>query len=127
MQTSATLTITIAFGTVAEGCTKLVQDISVYLQKCAGYCKSCPDGGSILQYGTTYCLSTCPTGYFVSPDGTLCLKCSTDCVDCEGTIGNCTLCGVINNLKYYLNDTDILNTTIGGVCVLDCTGAFYKG
>jgi hypothetical protein len=34
---------------------------------------------------------------------------------------------MINNTKYYLNDTDLVDTATGGVCVTDCTGRFYQG
>lgn len=80
-----------------------------------------------MQFGSTICLTTCPSGFYVSSDGTQCLQCSSPCLDCEGTATNCTLCGTISNVKYFLNDTDLLNTATGGVCVTDCTGAFYEG
>ena len=34
---------------------------------------------------------------------------------------------MINNKKYYLNDTNLADPNVGGVCVLNCTGAFYEG
>lgn len=34
---------------------------------------------------------------------------------------------MINNTKYYLNDTDLVDPDTGGVCVTNCTGAFYEG
>ncbi len=97
------------------------------MHKCTDHCNTCPDGGSILQFGTGTCLQTCPVGFYVSPDGTQCLKCTSPCIDCEGSATNCTQCGVISNVKYFLNDTDLNNVAIGGVCVTNCTGAFYEG
>lgn len=66
------MTVKIGFGSISQSCQKLVQDISVYLQKCPAYCNSCPDGGIVLQYASTVCLKTCPQGYFISSDGTQC-------------------------------------------------------
>lgn len=80
-----------------------------------------------MQYGSSICLSNCPLGYYVSPDGTECLKCNSPCIDCRGTADNCTLCGVINNTKYYLNDTNLNDINTGGVCVTACNGGFYDG
>ena len=80
-----------------------------------------------MQFGTTICLKTCPVGYFVSSDGTQCLACTSPCVGCSGTATNCTLCGTISNVKYFLNDTNLADVATGGVCVTDCTGAFYEG
>ncbi len=93
--------------------------------KCADYCDSCPDGGSILQFGSAVCLKTCPVGFYVSSDETQCLKCASPCIDCEGSDTNCTLCGFINNTRYYLNDTNLTDADTGGVCVVNCTGAFF--
>ena len=95
--------------------------------KCADYCTSCPDGGDIMQFGSTICLKTCPIGFYVSSDGTQCFKCTSPCIDCEGTATNCTLCSTINNVKYFLNDTDLTDPDVGGVCVTNCTGAFWEG
>ncbi len=47
-------------------------------------------------------------------------------MDCEGASDNCTKCGIINGKTYYLNDTDLTDVAVGGVCVLDCTGAYYQ-
>ncbi len=96
------------------------------LTSCPGY--TAPSGlPIIMQFGTAICLKTCPVGFYVSADGTQCLKCTLPCVDCEGTATNCTLCGMINNTKYFLNDTDLTNTSAGGVCVTNCTEAFFEG
>lgn len=115
------------FGIAGQSCVKLIQDISIYLQKCVSYCGSCPDGGTILQFGSSICLTSCPSGFYVNAEGTQCLKCTLPCVDCAGTATNCTMCGVVNNKKYYLNDTNLADPATGGVCVLNCTGAFYEG
>ena len=80
-----------------------------------------------MQFGSTICLKTCPLGYFVSSDGTQCLVCTSPCIGCSGTATNCTQCSTINNVKYFLNDTDLADSAVGGVCVTDCTGAFYEG
>jgi hypothetical protein len=67
-----THTLGIKFGVVNQGCNKFIQDISLYLQKCQDHCTSCPDGGTLLQYGTTTCLSTCPNGLFANAEQTQC-------------------------------------------------------
>lgn len=80
-----------------------------------------------MQFGSTICLQTCPAGYYISSDGTQCLQCTSPCIGCAGSATNCTLCGTISNVKYYLNDTDLTDLATGGVCVTNCTGAFYEG
>ena len=59
-----------------------MQDLTIYTNKCQDYCTTCPDGGKILQYGSSVCLKVCPVGYYVSSDGTQCLKCNSPCIDC---------------------------------------------
>ena len=127
VHTITTLEIKTFFGSLNDNCPKYLQDISVFLMKCADHCTSCIDGGTILQFGTGTCLNSCPLGFYVSSDGTQCLKCTSPCIGCSGTATNCTLCGTINNVKYFLNDTNLADPATGGVCVTDCTGAFYEG
>lgn len=80
----------------------------------------------MLQYGSSTCLLTCPEGYYVNPDSTKCLKCSSSCIGCITTETNCIKCGLINDIAHFLEDTNIANPNIGGVCVTACTGSFYE-
>jgi hypothetical protein len=66
------LTFQIVFGVQNKACSKFIQDISFYLQKCKDYCGTCPDGGVLLQFGSSVCLSTCPDGFFKNTAQTQC-------------------------------------------------------
>ena len=66
------LTLQIVFGVHNKACSKFVQDISLYLQKCKDYCGTCPDGGALLQFGSNVCLSTCPDGFLTNTALTQC-------------------------------------------------------
>jgi len=81
------LSLEIKFGVQNKGCSKFIQDITLYLQRCEDYCGSditlylqrcedycgsCPDGGALLQYGSSVCLLTCPDGYYENSASTQC-------------------------------------------------------
>jgi hypothetical protein len=102
-----------SFGTRGESCGKLMQDLTVYLKKCPSYCTTCTDGGTLKQFGSTACLSSCPVGYYVS--GTDCLQtkfCHSSCTTCASLADSaqCSACSstVLTGLAYYT-----LNSSVG--------------
>jgi hypothetical protein len=42
---SDTLELILSFGQISQTCGKLLQDFTIYLQKCPSYCTTCTDGG----------------------------------------------------------------------------------
>ena len=103
----------------------MVQNISLFGQKCAAYCTSCTDGGSVKQFGSNDCKINCPAGQYISVDGTQCLQCQSPCAECAGTATNCTRCSLVSGTQYYLNDTTPNDPLTGGVCVTQCLSNFY--
>lgn len=90
MHSTPTFTLTIAFGTQAETCRKIVQDISLYFEKCSSFCQSnnCPATLPYFKHPTlATCVSDCPDGYTESGD--LCVETQF----CHSTCGSC----LINN------------------------------
>lgn len=71
------------------------------------------------------CLASCPIGYYVGPDQKKCLKCDWPCQDCVTTATNCIKCGVTNNIKYFLYDTDTNDVNAGGTCTPTCIQGLY--
>ena len=49
---SDTLVLTLGFGQISQSCGKLLQDFTIYLQKCPSYCTTCTDGGKYKQLNT---------------------------------------------------------------------------
>lgn len=123
--TADTLGLTLSFGQVSHNCGKLLQDLTIYLQKCPSYCTTCTDGGILKQLNSDECLSTCPNGQTISPNGTHCLACTSPCIWCVGTVTNCIKCGAITSTSggtttttnYYLYDSDLSNSNAGGSCL----------
>jgi hypothetical protein len=100
------LSLEIKFGVQNKGCSKFIQDITLYLQKCEDYCGSCPDGGALLQYGSSVCLQTCPDGYYENSASTQCEKCDKNCTACSLTSTQCNSCGLMSG-KYFFLDSNL--------------------
>jgi hypothetical protein len=79
----------------------------------------------LLQYGSTMCLASCPVGFYVNSNNDKCLKCDDNCKECQGTATNCLKCGPINNVNYFLTDSNLNDANLGGSCTTNCgTGRF---
>jgi hypothetical protein len=100
-----TLTVTFEFGTQAENCRKIIQDVSVYFEKCATYCNSniCPNSEPYFKHFTNdecvadcspnysddinkICVNDCPDGYTEGTGVSSCLKfeyCHSTCAGCS--------------------------------------------
>ena len=77
-----------AFGTQSDTCRKIVQDISLYFEKCSSFCQSndCPVSLPYFKHPINpVCVSDCPDGY--TEVGDLCVETKF----CHSTCGSCTV------------------------------------
>jgi hypothetical protein len=85
---TATFTVTIAFGTHGQPCRRILQDISIYYEKCSSHClsKNCPNDlpHYKLSSGNT-CVNSCPYGFVV--EGNYCITTKF----CHSTCGTCSV------------------------------------
>ena len=80
--------MTVAFGTQSETCRKIVQDISLYFEKCSSFCGSndCPASVPYFKHPVhAVCVSDCPNGF--TEVGDLCVETKF----CHSTCGSCTV------------------------------------
>jgi len=78
----------VAFGTQSETCRKIVQDISLYFEKCSSFCQSndCPLSLPYFKHPVNaICVGDCPDGY--TEVGDLCVETKF----CHSTCGSCTV------------------------------------
>ena len=88
LHNTATLTLTLEFGTQTETCRKIVQDISLFFEECSSFCLSndCPASLPYFKHPVSdICVSDCPFGYTESGD--LCAATQF----CHSTCGACTV------------------------------------
>lgn len=94
-----TFTLKFGFGTQGQDCRKMIQDITIYYEKCLSYCNSndCPVSGTYYKHPTLdKCVSDCPDG-FKEDGGTGCVKyefCHSTCATCDSKIdgSSCLSC-----------------------------------
>jgi hypothetical protein len=96
--TTATFTLSIDFGTQGETCRKMVQDISIFYEKCSSFCMSneCPPTEPYFKDPVLLkCVNSCPAGYVESGNGctprTLCHSTCTTC-SAKNDAAQCTFC-----------------------------------
>lgn len=66
LHTASTFTMMIEFGTQSETCRKIIQDISLFYEKCASFCGSndCPANTPYYRHPVdAKCVLDCPDGY----------------------------------------------------------------
>lgn len=79
---------------------------------CTG-CVSTPANPKYYDQSTSTCVSSCPSGTFLSVD--TCYLCAAACATCENSNTTCTSC---TNPAYYLNEL--------AQCGATCTGTYDK-
>ncbi len=88
--------MTVEFGTQGETCRKIIQDISIYYEKCQSYCGSndCPDVEPYYKHPTlNKCVSLCPPGYTES---------ANDCIPTAFCHSSCGTCSTKNDASQCL-------------------------
>lgn len=98
LHTAATFDLTIQFGTASESCRKIVQDISIYYERCPTHCTSndCPDTSPYQKHPSLgKCVNDCPDGY--TEDGNNCVPfafCHSSCSNCDSKVSStqCSSC-----------------------------------
>jgi hypothetical protein len=120
--TGSTFELTIAFGIHGQGCRKMVQDISIYYERCPTHCgsKHCLDAGPYYTHpDIVSCVNDCPDG-FNEDGGTGCIPfafCHSTCADTCNSPNNAAQCSACpTTLSGYL-PYDTLATP-PGACTL---------
>jgi len=103
--------MTIEFGTRTETCRKIIQDISLYYEKCSSFCGSndCPattpyyrDPDTV----TAKCVSDCPHGYTESGNNCVITQlCHSTCGTCstKNDPGQCSTCSSTFSSSFAYN------------------------
>jgi len=88
VHSTSTFSVTIQFGTQDQTCRRLLQDVSIFYEKCETYCASndCPNSKPYFKDPLqNRCVADCPDGYTES--GNICV--STEL--CHSTCGTCSI------------------------------------
>ena len=88
LHTGSTFTLSFSFGTQADTCSKLIQDISIYYEKCHSYCGSndCPNIEPYYRHPVNLqCISDCPEGFNEAVGNTCAARafCHSTCDTCS--------------------------------------------
>jgi hypothetical protein len=121
VHSAMTFSVTIQFGTQGQTCRRLLQDFSIFYEKCETYCASndCPDVKPYFKHPSqNKCVADCPDGYTES--GTICVStelCHSTCDTCsiKNDATKCSTCSsTLSSLPYD-------SLTLAGSCVLPPT------
>jgi len=109
------------FGTHSDTCRKIVQDISLFYEKCSSFCGSniCPTAPYFKHPSLNECVADCPNGYTES--GNNCVPtqlCHSTCATC-GTKNDATQCSTCSSTLTSSLVYDVL--TPPGSCSLPAT------